>query len=317
MRAAADRPAPVVFVMGPTATGKTELAMHLVRRLPCDIVSVDSAMVYRGMDIGTAKPSAAELAQAPHRLIDICDPAQAYSAARFRDDATREIAAIHAAGRVPLLVGGTLLYFSALERGLSRMPAADADVRAKLSAQAGAQGWAALHARLAAADPDSARRIHHNDAQRIQRALEIIELSGRTPSDWRAESRRRSAPWPLLKLALMPGDRADSGARIAARFHAMLDAGLLAEVEKLHARPDLHAGLPAMRAVGYRQLWQHLAGELSLVEATERGIIATRQLAKRQQTWLRRERDVIALDCANELRFRQSEERIRAFIQAR
>lgn len=282
----------VVFLMGPTASGKTGVAVELVRALNAEIVSVDSAMVYRGMDIGTAKPDAATLAAAPHRLIDIRDPAQAYSAAEFCRDARVEIKAIHARGRLPLLVGGTSLYFSALEHGLSPLPAADAALRAEIEQQAQELGWAALHAQLAAVDAVSARRIHPNDAQRIQRALEIYRLTGRTPTAIHADTEKPRLPWPLLKIAVAPRERCTLHERIALRFREMMTANLLAEVEKLYARPDLNDALPAVRAVGYRQLWQVLTGQWTVQQGVERAIIASRQLAKRQLTWLRRERDV-------------------------
>lgn len=282
---------PVVFLMGPTASGKTGLAVDLVETLPLEIVSVDSAMVYRGMDIGTAKPGPEVLARAPHRLIDIRDPAEPYSAAAFAADARAEIEAIHAAGHIPLLTGGTMLYFRALAEGLSPLPEADPTVRAELEARAAEHGWPALHAELAASDPETAARLHPNDGQRIQRALEILAVTGRPP----AELHRTGGPglpWPLVKLAVAPPDRARLHQRIERRFHDMLAAGFLAEVEKLYARPDLLGDEPALRAVGYRQLWRHLAGEWSLPHAVERGVIASRQLAKRQLTWLRRERDL-------------------------
>ena len=295
MSRGAARQAPVICLMGPTATGKTDLALALAERFPVDIVSVDSAMVYRGMDVGTAKPSASVLARVPHRLIDVADPAEAYSAARFRSDAVREIRAIRAHGRIALLVGGTMLYFAALQRGLSDLPPADAGVRQALAEAGEREGWPALHRRLAALDPESARRIHPNDRQRIQRALEIHALTGRT----RAQQYRRArpaAPWPLLRIALVPGERARLHRRIEERFHAMMAAGFLEEVAGLHARDDLSLQRPALRAVGYRQLWQHLDGVCSRAQAVERGIIATRQLAKRQMTWLRREAPHIVVD---------------------
>lgn len=282
--------------MGPTASGKTGVAVELVRMLKAEIVSVDSAMVYRSMDIGTAKPDAATLAVAPHRLIDIRDPAQAYSAAEFCQDARTEIAAIHARGRLPLLVGGTSLYFGALEHGLSPLPAADADTRAAIEQEADRAGWAALHAQLAQIDAPSARRIHPNDAQRIQRALEIHRLTGRAPSAIHADTQRPQLPWPLLKIAVAPRQRCTLHERIETRFRQMMASELLAEVEKLYARPDLNDALPAVRAVGYRQLWQVLAGQYTLQQGVERAIIASRQLAKRQLTWLRRESGVQWLD---------------------
>lgn len=292
--------------MGPTASGKTDLAVHLVEQLPCDIVSVDSAMVYRGMDIGTAKPDAQLLARAPHRLIDIRDPAEPYSAAAFREDAQREIATIRSRGRIPLLAGGTMLYFSALEHGLSPLPQADPQLRAQLTASAERLGWPAMHKRLAGIDLDAARRIHPNDGQRIQRALEVFALTGRTASDWYAQSERTQPPWPVIKLGIAPPDRQLLHARIKQRFEAMLAAGFLAEVEQMHGRDGLTPDLPSIRAVGYRQLWRHLDGDWSLEVAVERGIIATRQLAKRQFTWLRREASVNWLDSTDPRRYVQA-----------
>lgn len=289
---------PVVMLMGPTASGKTALATELVQQLPLDIVSVDSAMVYRQMDIGTAKPSAAELRRAPHRLIDFLDPAEPYSAARFVTDARREIGAIHAQGRVPLLVGGTMLYFRALQQGLSTLPPADADLRAGLTREAQRQGWPALHARLQVADPEAAAGIHPNDAQRIQRALEIVELTGVGPSVWHARAKAAASPWRLIKLGLAGGPRSILRQRIAKRFQHMMQNGFLEEVRRLHQRDDLGLDSPSMRAVGYRQLWQHLQGQYSLAQAVDRGITASHQLAKRQMTWLRRETDLVWLDSA-------------------
>lgn len=283
---------PVIFLMGPTASGKTGLAVELVERLPLEIISVDSALVYRGMDIGTAKPDAATLARAPHRLIDILDPAESYSAARFAADARREIEAIHQAGRIPLLVGGTMLYFRALQQGLSRMPAADSELRARIAAEAKAQGWAALHARLADVDTAAAARIHPNDAQRIQRALEIVELTGAGPSAWHEKGREAALPWPVIKLALSGGERTELRARITTRFHAMMAQGFLQEVQALYRRGDLDLDSPALRSVGYRQLWKHLDGDYDLPTAVQRGITASHQLAKRQMTWLRRESEM-------------------------
>ncbi|MBZ0070411.1 MAG: tRNA (adenosine(37)-N6)-dimethylallyltransferase MiaA [Gammaproteobacteria bacterium] len=282
--------------MGPTAAGKTGLAVELVKRFPFDIISVDSALVYRGMDIGTAKPDAAVLRIAPHRLIDILDPAERYSAARFRQDCLREREQIDQSGRLPLLTGGTLLYFRALQRGLAALPDADSGVRARLDAEARQQGLAALHARLAEVDPEAARRIHPNDPQRIQRALEVFELSGRPLSAHFAEEVKDGAPQRLLKLAVAPPDRAVLWHRIEARFGQMLEQGFIAEVERLYRRGDLGPQLPSMRAVGYRQVWQYLAGELDHAQMRARAIIATRQYAKRQLTWLRGDEDVIWLD---------------------
>ncbi|WP_423820999.1 tRNA (adenosine(37)-N6)-dimethylallyltransferase MiaA [Salinisphaera sp. SPP-AMP-43] len=283
----ADSKPPVVFILGPTASGKTGLAIDLVEQGNAEIVSVDSAMVYRGMDIGTAKPDAATLARAPHALIDIRDPADAYSAADFVADAKREIARIHAAGRLPLLTGGTSLYFRALEHGLSDMPGRDASVRAELTAEAERHGWAALHERLSALDPVAAARIHANDAQRIQRMLEIHKLTGERPSDLHARQNEQPLPWSLTKLVVAPDTRERLHRNIETRFATMMAEGFLSEVEKLHARPDLDLAQPAMRAVGYRQLWQALDGVFDLDEAVQRAVIASRQLAKRQLTWLR------------------------------
>ena len=278
-----------ICLMGPTAAGKTEVAVDLAARFALDIVSVDSALVYRGMDIGTAKPPPAVLRAAPHRLIDILEPEEAYSAARFRDDALAAMAGIRAAGRTPLLVGGTGLYFRALERGLAELPAADPAVREALVAAARSRGWAALHRRLGAVDPAAAARIHPHDPQRIQRALEVYELTGRPLSDHLAASRTRAAPYRFLKLVLAPGDRETLHRRIDARFRAMLAAGLVDEVRALRARPGLHRECPSMRAVGYRQVWDFLAGCYDYETMTARGIVATRRLAKRQLTWLRGE----------------------------
>ena len=280
---------PAVFLMGPTASGKTSLAVELVAHYPMEIISVDSALVYRGMNIGTAKPGADVLALAPHRLIDIRDPSEPYSAADFRDDALQAMAEITARGRIPLLVGGTFLYFRALQQGLSGMPAADPAVRARLEAVAKRDGWEALHARLAAIDPESAARIEATDPQRIQRALEVYELTGQPMSALHAQQVCCELPYRLLKLALIPADRPLLHERIAARFRQMLADGLLEEVKKLYERGELTAELPAMRAVGYRQVWRYLAGQLEYQAMVEQATIATRQYAKRQLTWLRSE----------------------------
>ena len=284
---------------GPTASGKTAIALALAARLPLEIVSVDSAQVYRGMDIGTAKPDAAERAAVPHHLIDILDPAQVYSAAQFAADARRLAAEIRARGRLPLLVGGTMLYFKALRDGMSVLPAADPAVRAALDAQAEAEGWPALHAELARVDPVSAARLAPGDRQRVQRALEVFRVSGRPLSAWHeAPATTNDEVWPMLSLE--PASRAWLHARIAQRFDAMLAAGFLDEVRALRARGDLHPGLPSMRCVGYRQAWAALdAGDLTPLRET--GIAATRQLAKRQGTWLRSmsDRRVIAADASD------------------
>ena len=280
---------PIVLLMGPTAAGKTELAARLVERMPADIVSVDSAMVYRGMDIGTGKPPPAVLARAPHRLVDIREVTEPYSAGEFRRDATKEIEAIRARGRIPLLVGGTFLYFRALERGIAPLPRAVPAVRARLADEGERRGWPALHARLATVDPASARRIHPNDAQRIQRALEVLEVSGRRLSEWhRCAARRPSGPaGPLVRLALAPADRGDLHRAIADRFRTMLERGLVDEVRRLAARPGVGPELPSMRAVGYRQVFEHLEGRTGHDAMVERAVAATRQLARRQLTWLR------------------------------
>lgn len=275
--------------MGPTASGKTDLAVALAQRLPVDLISVDSAMVYRGLDIGTAKPSRAVLARAPHRLIDVCDPAETYSAGRFREDARREIEQAFGRGRVPLLVGGTGLYFRALQSGLAVLPAADPGVRDELALEAERNGWEALHRRLAEIDPAAAGRIHANDPQRIQRALEVHRLTGRTLSEWHGGGRRDPLPFPLLKLAVAPSDRALLRDRARRRYLGMIERGLLAEIRALYTRGDLHPQLPSMRLVGYRQGWRHLAGEIGAAEMTRQAITATQQLAKRQLTWLRGE----------------------------
>ena len=289
--------APVVLLMGPTASGKSGLALALAERLPVEIVSVDSAQVYRGMDIGTAKPPPEARARVPHHLIDVCDPAEAYSAARFRADALRAIGEIRGRGRVPLLVGGTMLYFRALRQGLSDLPSADAALRRRLAAEAEQHGWPALHRRLAQRDPEMAARLHPNDGQRIQRALELVELTGRTASElWTPAAGNGGLSGPVVALALNPPARAALYERIARRFHEMIDAGFVAEVAKLRARGDLSPDLPSMRAVGYRQLWAHLDGRDPLDAAIQKGIAATRQLAKRQLTWLRSETDVRWLD---------------------
>ena len=282
--------------MGPTASGKTDLAIHLVEHLPVDIISVDSAMVYRGLDIGSAKPGAEELAKAPHRLIDVVDPADSYSAARFRQDALREIEDILSAERIPLLVGGTMLYFRALLQGLSELPAADEATRQKLEKQAKELGWEKMHKRLAEVDPEAAARIHPNDPQRIQRALEVYDVSGVAMSQLQKEQKAEPLPYQVLKLALIPSDRALLHERIKKRFSLMLEQGLIDEVKTLQARGDLHQDLPAIRAVGYRQVWDYLEGRIDYTEMVERGVIATRQLAKRQLTWLRSEKDLTIYD---------------------
>jgi tRNA dimethylallyltransferase len=291
----AHRP-PAIFLMGPTASGKTALACALSERFSVDLISVDSALVYRGLDIGTAKPDQATLARYPHRLIDIRDPAEPYSAADFRDDARAAMQEITARGRVPLLVGGTGLYFRALQHGLSQLPEADPALREQLSAEAATLGWPAMHRRLAQLDPTAAARIGSNDAQRVQRALEVIALTGRPLSEQQRGGSGERFPWRVLKLALLPTDRAPLHERIAQRFDTMLADGFLDEVRALRARGDLHVDLPAIRAVGYRQAWEHLDSQSDAAEFRDRGIFATRQLAKRQITWLRGEFDARAFE---------------------
>ena len=285
-----------IALMGPTASGKTGVAVELVQRLPLEIISVDSALVYRGMDIGTAKPDAETLRMAPHRLIDIRDPSEVYSVAEFRDDALRGMEAIRARGNTPLLVGGTMLYFRALQQGLSDLPGADSGVRAQLEAEAREKGWQAMHTRLRRVDPQSAARIHPNDPQRIQRALEVYELSGLPLSELCAAGRQAPPAYRFLKIILAPEQRKVLHERIRQRFELMLAQGFLDEVQRLRARRDLNPGLPSMRAVGYRQAWEYLGGELSEEEWVERAVIATRQYAKRQLTWLRSESECHWID---------------------
>lgn len=277
--------ADAMLLLGPTASGKSALAMRLAEVLPVEIVSIDSAQVYRGLDIGSAKPSRAERAQVPHHLIDIRDPSEAYSAAEFVRDAVAAVRAIRARGRLPLIVGGTMLYAHALRHGLARLPAADPAIRERLEAEAATLGWPALHARLARLDPETAGRLAPRDSQRIGRALEVIELTGAPLSAQLA--REQAAPLRLSTIALMPADRAALHARIEQRFDAMLASGFLDEVRALRSRGDLHAALPALRSVGYRQAWAYLDGQGDAASFRDAGIAATRQLAKRQLTWLR------------------------------
>ncbi len=278
-----------MLLMGPTASGKTDVAISLCKRFPLDIVSVDSALVYRGMDIGTAKPDAAIRARAPHRLVDIRDPEDSYSAGDFVRDARREMDEIWSTGRVPLLVGGTMMYFRALTEGIAELPAADAEIRAQIDAEAGRDGWPVLHERLRHVDPVVAARIKPNDRQRIQRALEVWMASGRRLSDWQAEARAAADDIVYTRIALMVADRKILHQRIEARLDLMLENGFLGEVRRLMDRPGLDRDAPSMRAVGYRQIWAHLAGECTLEEGRYRALVATRQLAKRQFTWLRSE----------------------------
>ncbi|WGL15084.1 tRNA (adenosine(37)-N6)-dimethylallyltransferase MiaA [Microbulbifer bruguierae] len=288
--AAADVEKPrAIFLMGPTASGKTDLAMAISDHLPVELISVDSALVYRGLDIGSAKPTPDELVRYPHRLIDICDPAESYSAGRFREDALEAMAEITAAGKIPLLVGGTMLYFRALLHGMAELPQADPAFRAEVEARARREGWPALHKELAKIDAALAAELHPNHSVRIERALEVHHLTGKTMSELRAEQERESpvGHYRVQQLAIVPRDRAILHQRIAQRFERMLEHGFIDEVKALRARGDLHEDLPAIRAVGYRQVWQYLAGELDYTQMVDAGIAATRQLAKRQLTWLR------------------------------
>jgi len=278
---------PAIFIMGPTASGKTDLAISLMSHLPIELVSVDSGQIYRDMNIGTAKPDAETQARAPHRLIDIRDPSERYSAAEFRDDALREMKEITAAGNIPVLVGGTMLYFRALEYGLSPLPVADPIVRAELESQAINIGWTGMHEKLAVIDPVAAARIHRNDPQRIQRALEVHAITGRTMTDLYAADTEYSFPYQPIKLAIAPNERKVLHERIAQRFDIMLELGFVKEVEALYQRGDLNLDMPSVRTVGYRQFWPYISGDYSLSEATEKAVIATRQLAKRQLTWMR------------------------------
>ncbi len=290
----ADQRTPVIFLMGPTASGKTDLALQLCKALPCDIISVDSSQVYRTMDIGTAKPEAEVLRDAPHRLIDICDPAEAYSVGAFLSDARREIDEISAAGRIPLLVGGTMLYFKALREGIADLPPANEKIRGEIEQQAEEKGWPFVHALLAEVDPEGAAGIHPNHSQRISRALEVYRVSGRPLSQLIKQQLEKGCGVPplendyrIVQLALIPTDRAALHRRIEQRFELMLDAGFIDEVKMLRQRGDLSVDLPAVRAVGYRQIWAYLDDEYSYEEMLARGVAATRQLAKRQLTWLR------------------------------
>ena len=275
-----------IFLMGPTASGKTDLAIQLRQQLPVEVISVDSALIYRGMDIGTAKPSKAELALAPHRLIDICDPAESYSAANFRTDALREMQEISAQGKIPLLVGGTMLYYKALLEGLSPLPSADEKVRSEIEAKAALIGWGGLHRELSKIDPISAQRINPNDSQRINRALEVFYLTGKTLTELTAQ-KGEALPYDIMQFAIAPEQREVLHLRIEQRFHKMIELGFQQEVEKLYRHPDLNENLPSIRCVGYRQMWEYLRGDYNHDEMVFRGICATRQLAKRQITWLR------------------------------
>ena len=288
---------PAIFLMGPTASGKTAVSLGLASRLPLEIISVDSAQVFRDMDIGTAKPDSATLESCPHHLIDLISPEESYSAARFRTDALRIMAEITARGKIPLLAGGTMLYFKALREGLSDLPQADAELRRTIDVEARQRGWPALHAELAALDPEAAARLKPTDAQRIQRALEVVRLTGAPLAESLARKPDAALPFRLVQLALLPSDRAVLHERIAQRFDAMLVAGLIEEVRGLRRKYRLDAGLPSMRCVGYRQVWEFLEGSCGRAELREKGIAATRQLAKRQLTWLRSWPGVETFDC--------------------
>lgn len=309
-----------IFLMGPTASGKTGLAVELLKRFPIELISVDSALVYKGMNIGTAKPDAETLATAPHHLIDIIEPTQAYSAAQFRADALRLMADITARGKVPLLVGGTMLYFNALQHGLDDLPQADAAVRNRLDEEAAELGWPAMHARLAEIDPATAARLEPGDSQRIQRALEVWEISGKPLSSLFKDSKGGgdgTLPYRLLKIALIPSDRAVLHQRIEMRFKTMMEQDLLKEVTKLSEDyPALHAEMPSMRCVGYRQALQYMGGEYDLNELHEKGVAATRQLAKRQLTWLRGMQDTVEVDCLDSNILDSTSNIIEQFINA-
>jgi tRNA dimethylallyltransferase len=295
------RQIPIICLMGPTASGKTALALEIVKRFPCDIISVDSAMVYRGMNIGTAKPDQTLLKIAPHRLIDIRDPADSYSAGQFYQDAWREIQAIDASGRIPLLVGGTMLYFRLLQQGIADLPKADKDCRADLTARAAKVGWPALHAELMKFDSDTAKRLNPQDSQRIQRAYEVYALTGKTLSSFLNEQNNNLPPHQFYSLALIPSDRSGLHQLIAARFQHMLAQGFIEEVRQLYKRPDLNPQLPAIRSVGYREIWSYLAGEINYLEMQEKALAATRQLAKRQLTWLRSWPHVLAFSASHNI----------------
>lgn len=286
------KPPTIINLMGPTASGKTALAMELVGQLPVDIISVDSAMVYRGMDIGTAKPTAEELKQAPHRLLDICDPNEIYSVGRFCEEAWKEINKIHQEERIPLLVGGTMLYFHALKKGLATLPSANEEIRKEICSQASEKGWSALHKKLASIDPQAAKKIHPNDGQRIQRALEIYHATGKPMSSFYESQKNQSSPKiNTINLIISPKERVVIHQRIEKRFDQMLAHGLIDEVKALFNRGDLNEDLPSLRTVGYRQIWRYLKGDCDYATMRETAIAATRQLAKRQFTWLRRFED--------------------------
>lgn len=287
---------PAIFIMGPTASGKTDLAVELIEHFPIEIISVDSALIYKEMSIGTAKPDKATLEKAPHRLIDFLDPSQAYSAADFRRDALREMEQITANGNIPVLVGGTMLYYRALENDLAKLPSANPDIRKKIDKQAASEGWGVLHQQLEKIDPGSAARIHPNDSQRIQRALEVYEITGKSLTSLHKAAKHDALPYRLLKIALIPDDREWLRERAALRFEQMIEEGFLEEIQHLYDRRDLNPDLPSIRCVGYRQAWDYLNGNIDFNEMKNRAIVATRQLAKRQMTWLRSEKEVSRYD---------------------
>lgn len=303
---------PVIFLMGPTAAGKTAIAVELIKHFPCDIISVDSAMIYRGMDIGTAKPSKEILTIAPHKLINICEPSETYSAAQFCHDAYQATEDIIQRQRIPLLVGGTMLYFRALHQGLSQLPTANPIIREKILHEAQLYGWDVLHDHLKKIDPIAAKRIHRNDPQRLQRALEIIELTGQTPSDLYAKKNHTQLPFPVINIVVAPSNREVLHERISLRFHQMLSQGFIDEVIHLRERGDLNLNMPSMRAVGYRQVWEYLEGKSTYDEMVASGIIATRQLAKRQLTWLRAWPNCTWFDSLDENVFDKIKEHINA-----
>ncbi|WP_425562169.1 tRNA (adenosine(37)-N6)-dimethylallyltransferase MiaA [Litoribacillus peritrichatus] len=309
---------PSIWLMGPTAAGKTDLAVELVQRCNCEIISVDSALIYKGMDIGTAKPGKEVLEKAPHRLIDICDPSESYSAAEFRNDALDAMAEIRQKGKIPLLVGGTMMYYKVLRDGIADLPEADETIRQRLLNEANEHGWQPLHDRLRQIDPVSAERIHPNDPQRLQRALEVHELTGKTLTELWAEQKRdvqQNSPYRELNLAVAPVERKVLHERIEQRFRIMLEQGFLNEVEQLRERNDLHLAMPAIRSVGYRQAWQYLDGDFDYEEMVNRGIFATRQLAKRQITWLRSWQELEWLDSLNPALIPETVRKVQEFIE--
>lgn len=306
-----------VFIMGPTASGKTDLAIELVKHYPFEIISVDSALVYRGMNIGTAKPGQDELAIAPHKLIDILDPAQSYSTANFRADALAAMTDIYSRNKIPLLVGGTMLYHRSLLYGLSELPSADDTIRVKLEAELKLKGAEYMHRKLAEIDPVAAQRIHPNDPQRVQRALEVYAITGKSMTQLQQESELEILPWDTYKIIIAPGSREMLRQRIAVRFTKMIEQGFIEEVQTLFARGDLDLSMPSMRAVGYRQVWEYLEGKMDREQMIERGVTITRQFAKRQMTWLRREKDAFWIASEDGNRFEQTLNYLNPVLQGR